>query len=162
MVPQQVSFVERSSLSQRVPYRRFHCITVGGYELKAILSVVKGSTKQFVFSRQLLMLCYIILIDTTSTYLTISTTLDKQAMYFFPHTLPPFSPPPPPPPPPPPLLFLTPPSPSLSPPLPPLLFLPLPLSPHPGKDLTAAKLEPVLKNELAYLTGELSCCSGHQ
>ena len=25
MVPQQVSFVERSSLSQRVPYRRFHC-----------------------------------------------------------------------------------------------------------------------------------------
>ena len=26
MVPQQVSFVERSSLSQRVPYRRFHCI----------------------------------------------------------------------------------------------------------------------------------------
>ena len=27
MVPQQVSFVERSSLSQRVPYRRFHCST---------------------------------------------------------------------------------------------------------------------------------------
>ena len=26
MVPQQVSFVERSSLSQRVPYRRFHWI----------------------------------------------------------------------------------------------------------------------------------------
>ena len=26
MVPQQVSFVERSSLSQRVPYQRFHCI----------------------------------------------------------------------------------------------------------------------------------------
>ena len=26
MVPQQVSFVERSFLSQRVPYRRFHCI----------------------------------------------------------------------------------------------------------------------------------------
>ena len=26
MVPQQVSLVERSSLSQRVPYRRFHCI----------------------------------------------------------------------------------------------------------------------------------------
>ena len=26
MVPQQVSFVERLSLSQRVPYRRFHCI----------------------------------------------------------------------------------------------------------------------------------------
>ena len=25
MVPQQVSFVERSSLSQRVPYQRFHC-----------------------------------------------------------------------------------------------------------------------------------------
>ena len=25
MVPQQVSFVERLSLSQRVPYRRFHC-----------------------------------------------------------------------------------------------------------------------------------------
>ena len=25
MVPQQVSFVERSSLSQWVPYRRFHC-----------------------------------------------------------------------------------------------------------------------------------------
>ena len=25
MVPQQVSFVERSSLSQRVPYRRSHC-----------------------------------------------------------------------------------------------------------------------------------------
>ena len=25
MVPQQVSFVERFSLSQRVPYRRFHC-----------------------------------------------------------------------------------------------------------------------------------------
>ena len=28
MVPQQVSFVERSSLSQRVPYRRFHCTVV--------------------------------------------------------------------------------------------------------------------------------------
>ena len=27
MVPLQVSFVERSSLSQRVPYRRFHCNT---------------------------------------------------------------------------------------------------------------------------------------
>ena len=26
MVPQQVSFVERLSLSQMVPYRRFHCI----------------------------------------------------------------------------------------------------------------------------------------
>ena len=26
MVPQQVSFVERLSLSQRVPYQRFHCI----------------------------------------------------------------------------------------------------------------------------------------
>ena len=26
MVPKQVSFVERSSPSQRVPYRRFHCI----------------------------------------------------------------------------------------------------------------------------------------
>ena len=26
MVPQQVSFVDVSSLSQRVPYRRFHCI----------------------------------------------------------------------------------------------------------------------------------------
>ena len=26
MVLQQVSFVERPSLSQRVPYRRFHCI----------------------------------------------------------------------------------------------------------------------------------------
>ena len=26
MVPQQVSFVERPSLSQMVPYRRFHCI----------------------------------------------------------------------------------------------------------------------------------------
>ena len=25
MVPQQVSFVERLSLSQRVPYQRFHC-----------------------------------------------------------------------------------------------------------------------------------------
>ena len=25
-MPQQVSFVERLSLSQRVPYRRFHCI----------------------------------------------------------------------------------------------------------------------------------------
>ena len=28
MVPQQVSFVERLSLSQRVPYRSFHCIVV--------------------------------------------------------------------------------------------------------------------------------------
>ena len=28
MVSQQVSFVERLSLSQRVPYRRFHCIPV--------------------------------------------------------------------------------------------------------------------------------------
>ena len=28
MVPQQVSFVERLSLSQRVPYRRFHCIVL--------------------------------------------------------------------------------------------------------------------------------------
>ena len=28
MVPEQVSFVERSSLSQRVPYRRFHCISM--------------------------------------------------------------------------------------------------------------------------------------
>ena len=28
MVPQQVSFVERLSLSQRVPYRRFHCIAI--------------------------------------------------------------------------------------------------------------------------------------
>ena len=30
MVPQQVSFVERSSLSQRVPYWRFHCISLTG------------------------------------------------------------------------------------------------------------------------------------
>ena len=28
MVLQQLSFVERSSLSQRVPYRRFHCMYV--------------------------------------------------------------------------------------------------------------------------------------
>ena len=28
MVPQQVSFVERSPLSQRVPYERFHCISL--------------------------------------------------------------------------------------------------------------------------------------
>ena len=28
MVLQQVSFVERLSLSQRVPYRRFHCIAI--------------------------------------------------------------------------------------------------------------------------------------
>ena len=28
MVPQQVSFVERLSLSQRVPYQRFHCISM--------------------------------------------------------------------------------------------------------------------------------------
>ena len=28
MVPQQVSFVERLSLSQRVSYQRFHCITI--------------------------------------------------------------------------------------------------------------------------------------
>ena len=28
MVPQQVSFVEQSSLSQRVPYQRFHCIII--------------------------------------------------------------------------------------------------------------------------------------
>ena len=28
MVQQQVSFVERSSLSQRVPYRRFHCTSL--------------------------------------------------------------------------------------------------------------------------------------
>ena len=27
VLPQQVSFVERSSLSQRIPYRRFHCIS---------------------------------------------------------------------------------------------------------------------------------------
>ena len=30
MVPQQVSFVERLSLSQRVPYQRFHCINIAG------------------------------------------------------------------------------------------------------------------------------------
>ena len=36
MVPQQVSFVERSSLSQGVPYRRFHCNYV---VLKTVLSV---------------------------------------------------------------------------------------------------------------------------
>ena len=29
MVSQQVSFVERASLSQRVPYQRFHCIWEG-------------------------------------------------------------------------------------------------------------------------------------
>ena len=35
MVPQQVSFVERSSLSPRVPYLRFHCI------LKSCLEVLQ-------------------------------------------------------------------------------------------------------------------------
>ena len=39
MVPQQVSFVERSSLSQRVPYRRFHCILQLGTPVKRPASV---------------------------------------------------------------------------------------------------------------------------
>ena len=40
MVPQQVSFVERSSLSQRVPYWRFHCICEDAHAL--CLTYVSG------------------------------------------------------------------------------------------------------------------------
>ena len=36
MVSQQVSFVERLSLSQRVPYRRFHCIVAGNVHIVCV------------------------------------------------------------------------------------------------------------------------------
>ena len=40
MVPQQMSFVEKLSLSQRVPYRRFHCILTQHMYFPLIMIVV--------------------------------------------------------------------------------------------------------------------------
>ena len=60
MVPQQVSFVERASLSQRVPYQRFHCTCFekGGEEerkvgIKLTESKDVGSTSVWIEERKL-------------------------------------------------------------------------------------------------------------
>ena len=49
MVSQQVSFVERLSLSQRVPYRRFHCINyvlLHSLSYKSTRAVVKTNLNE--------------------------------------------------------------------------------------------------------------------
>ena len=47
MVPQQVSFVERLSLSQRVPHRRFYCTHLRPSPTKNLAVVVLQGIKKF-------------------------------------------------------------------------------------------------------------------